>query len=283
MIPRQSTKQVTVQKLRQRHFHNEQDALAVEEPLEIRLVTGEVGRRKKESISVTMRTPGHDLELAVGFLFSEGIIQSVGDLTELSPVQLAEEAKPDCNIVDVHLRPGLQLDTARLLRHFYATSSCGVCGKASLEALRVRGCSPLPQDRLLIQAERVLELPEKLQRGQSVFERTGGLHAAALFDARGNLVCLREDVGRHNAVDKVIGNQLLAGKVALSDFVLMVSGRTSFEIVQKALIAGVPIVAAVSAPSSLAVSLATEFGMTLLGFVRGEDFNIYTGTERILK
>ncbi|MGH7845918.1 MAG: formate dehydrogenase accessory sulfurtransferase FdhD [Candidatus Binatia bacterium] len=283
MISRQSTKRATVQKLRQGRFHTEQDALAVEEPLEIRLVTGEAGRRKNESISVTMRTPGHDFELAVGFLFSEGIIQSVDDLAQLSPTPIAEEAKPNCNIVDVHLRPGLQLDTARLLRHFYATSSCGVCGKASLEALRVRGCSPLPPGRPLIHAETVRDLPEKLRQAQSIFERTGGLHAAALFDAQGNLVCLREDVGRHNAVDKVVGQQLLTQELPLSDFLLMVSGRTSFEIVQKALMGAVPVVAAVSAPSSLAVSLAAEFGMTLLGFVRGEDFNIYTGTERILK
>jgi FdhD protein len=281
MIARRGTKRVTVEKVHRARRAHEQDALVIEEPLEIRLATGDPASRRKQSISITMRTPGHDFELAVGFLCSEGIIQAVDDLAAL-PVT-PPKATPNCNIVEVHLRAGLQLDTGRLLRHFYTTSSCGVCGKASLDALRVRGCSPLPQDRPSIRAKTVHDLPSKLRRAQSVFNSTGGLHAAAIFDVNGNLICVREDVGRHNAVDKVIGNQLLAGKLPLNDFLLMVSGRTSFEIVQKALMAGVPVVAAVSAPSSLAVSLAEEFGMTLLGFVRGQKFNIYTRAQRILK
>lgn len=282
MIARQGSKRVTVQKVHRAWRDSKQDALVIEEPLEIRLVTGEPARRTKQSISVTMRTPGHDFELALGFLFSEGIIQSVHDLAARS-VTAPKVATPACNIAEVHLRPGLQLDTGRLLRHFYTTSSCGVCGKASLDALRVRGCAPLSQNRPFIRAKTVHDLPLKLRQAQSVFDKTGGLHAAAIFDGAGNLICVREDVGRHNAVDKVVGNQLLAEKLPLSDFLLMVSGRTSFEIVQKALMAGVPVVAAVSAPSSLAVSLAEEFGMTLLGFVRGQKFNIYTREQRILK
>jgi FdhD protein len=186
------------------------------------------------------------------------------------------------NVVSVHLRPGIQPDTDRLQRHFYTTSSCGVCGKASLEALELQACPALPPERPRIPEATVRELDGKLRAAQAVFDKTGGLHAAALFDASGELISAREDVGRHNAVDKLIGEQFLAGRLPLFGALMMVSGRASFEIMQKALMAGIPVVAAVGAPSSLAVDLAQQFGMTLLGFVRGESFNIYAGAQRIV-
>lgn len=289
MIPRRSIKQVTIQKVR--HDGNNsssndkvrryQDILAVEEPLEMRLVFIENGRRLDKSLAITMRTPGDDFELVAGFLFSEGIIQNRDELEQISYCVGLEKEKQQYNVVSVQLRLGVGFDADRLLRHFYMTSSCGVCGKASLEALQIRGCPTLPQDHPIISGKIISDLTEKLRQAQSVFERTGGLHAAALFDASGNLISLREDVGRHNAVDKLIGERLLANKIPLFDYLMLVSGRAGFEIVQKALMAGIPLVAAVGAPSSLAVDLAREFGMTLLGFVRNESFNIYTGAQRV--
>ena len=223
------------------------DVLAVEEPLEIRLGCDVDGRRVHRAVSITMRTPGHDLELAVGFLFTEGVV--------VAPEQVAGvRACGAGNVVRVDLRPGVAVDLARLERHFYTASSCGVCGKASLEAVRV--CPPelaLAEGRPVVEAAVIHRLPEALRAAQAVFDRTGGLHAAALFDARGDLLCLREDVGRHNALDKLIGAQFLAGRTPLSEGVLLVSGRASFELVQKAAVAGIPILAAVGAPSSLAV------------------------------
>jgi FdhD protein len=250
------------------------DVLAVEEPLEIRLVCDEGGRRVHRGISVTMRTPGHDEELAVGFLYTEGI------LTERDQVAGVRRCARG-NVVRVDLRPGVAVDWARLERHFYAASSCGVCGKASLEAVRVCPRTRPPQGRPALDAATVHRLPGTLRAAQAVFDRTGGLHAAALFDPLGTLLSLREDIGRHNALDKLIGGQFLAGRTPLSEAVLLVSGRTSFELVQKAAVAGVPVVAAVGAPSSLAVDLAREQGLTLLGFVRDDRFNVYCGADRI--
>ena len=250
------------------------DLLAVEEPLEIRLAHDDNGRRVQQVISVTMRTPGHDRELAVGFLFTEGIVSTRGQ------VQSVHVCKSG-NVVRVDLRPGVAVDMARLERHFYTASSCGVCGKTSLDAVRV-GVHSRPADASPVVAPAVIRrLPETLRAAQVVFDRTGGLHGAALFDARGNLLCIREDVGRHNALDKLIGVQFLTGRTPLNDDILLVSGRASFELVQKAAVAGIPILAAVGAPSSLAVELAREHGLTLLGFVRHEGFNIYTGASRI--
>jgi FdhD protein len=250
------------------------DVLAVEEPLEIRLGCDVGGRRIHHPISITMRTPGHDLELAVGFLFTEGVI--------VTPEQIAGvRACGAGNVARIDLHGGVAVDLSRLERHFYASSSCGVCGKASLEAVRVCSPSRLPQGRPVVESAVIHRLPEVLRAAQAVFDRTGGLHAAALFDTRGSLLCLREDVGRHNALDKLIGTEFLAGRTPLSEGVLLVSGRVSFELVQKAVVAGIPILAAVGAPSSLAVSLAREHGLTVLGFVRQDRFNIYTGTERI--
>ena len=254
------------------------DTLATEEPMEIRLVAGE----KTQTVAVTMRTPGADFELAAGFLYGEGIVSSRDDILRISYcVDPEVDAEQQYNIVNVELRPGTNYDIRSLERHFYTTSACGVCGKASLEQLELRGCPTIPPGPE-ISAETVYSLPEKLREAQGLFEATGGLHAAALFDAAGNLFALREDVGRHNATDKLVGWALLGGKLPLNEKIVMVSGRSSFEILQKCLTAGVPVVCAISAPSSLAVDVARDFGMTLVGFLRGEKFNVYTGAERMV-
>ncbi|MBV9240405.1 MAG: formate dehydrogenase accessory sulfurtransferase FdhD [Acidobacteria bacterium] len=265
------------------------DRLAVEEPLEIRLGFDEDGKQVHRAVSITMRTPGNDGELAAGFLFTEGIISSPDEIKQIRHCGLSigrgsgtlDRAKAlNSNTIRVDLAGGSKVDLERLKRHFYTSSSCGVCGKSSIEALRVHA-DPIESD-LVIDSEVIGSLPEKLREHQDVFDSTGGLHASALFDAKGELEIVREDVGRHNALDKVIGAKLLAREVPLSDTLLLVSGRASFELVQKALVAGIPILAAVGAPSSLAVELAKEFGMTLVGFVRDGRFNIYAGGHRIL-
>jgi FdhD protein len=253
------------------------DALATEEPMEIRVISG--GRR--QTVAVTMRTPGADFELAAGFLYGEGIVSSPEDIEKISYcVDPDVDAEQQYNIVNVELRGNREYDLRSLERHFYTSSACGVCGKASLEQLELRGCPTIPPGPRMA-AERIYALPEKLREAQGLFEATGGLHAAALFDAEGELVALREDVGRHNATDKLVGWALLEGRLPLGDHAVMVSGRSSFEILQKCLTAGVPIVCAISAPSSLAVDVAREFGMTLVGFLRGNRFNVYAGSERI--
>ena len=251
------------------------DQVATEEPLEIRLVS------PQRTVAVTMRTPGADFELAEGFLYSEGVVSSRQDIERISYcVDPNVDGEQRYNIVNVKLREGLSIDLQPLEHHFFTTSACGVCGKASLEALRLRGCSVIP-DTLEVAAEVIYSLPEQLRSAQRVFSITGGLHAAALFDAQGQLLSVREDVGRHNALDKLVGSALLSDQLPLNNHIVLVSGRSSFEILQKCLAAGVPIVCAVSAPSSLAVALAREFGITLIGFLRGERFNVYAGRERL--
>jgi FdhD protein len=225
-----------------------------------------------------MRTPGHDSELALGFLHGEGIVRDFG--REVVRAGMRSES-PVCNVVVVELQPHVQFEESRLQRNFYTTSSCGICSKASLEALSMSGCRSLAGVGSGFSPPSLFRLTEQLENAQSVFSTTGGLHAAGLFDAAGRLFCLREDVGRHNAVDKVVGTQLEAGKLPLHDCLLLVSGRTSFEILQKALMAGIPTVAGVSAPSSLAVETAHQYGMTLIGFLRGQRFNIYTHPQRV--
>ena len=253
------------------------DALATEEPMEIRLVFGEV----RQTVAVTMRTPGADFELAAGFLYGEGIISSPEDILKISYcVDANLDAEQQYNIVNVELRGGRDYDLRSLERHFYTTSACGVCGKASLEQLELRDCPVIPPGPK-VAPEVIYSLPEKLREAQGLFEATGGLHAAALFDAKGNLIALKEDVGRHNATDKLIGWALLERRLPLSNYIVMVSGRSSFEILQKCLTAGVPIVCAISAPSSLAVDVARQFRMTLVGFLRGNRFNVYSGFDRI--
>ncbi|HLF71362.1 MAG TPA: formate dehydrogenase accessory sulfurtransferase FdhD [Dehalococcoidia bacterium] len=268
-----------MKRLRDGAWSVEDDVLAAEEPLETRLVWQEAGRTVQKPIAVTMRTPGADFELAAGFLHGEGILKSREDVADIAYCTDEDEDQA-FNIVTVTLRPGLQFDASRLERNFYTTSSCGVCGKAALESLEVQGCEAVPFG-LTVDAAVIESLPQKLREAQPVFERTGGLHAAGLFDREGNLLSLHEDVGRHNAVDKLIGEQFLAGKTPLGDRLLLLSGRASFELLQKALVARIPVVAAVGAPSSLAVQLAEAFNITLAGFVRADGLNVYTAPERI--
>jgi FdhD protein len=257
------------------------DELAVEEPLEIRLGYSIGGQQVQRSISITMRTPGQDDELAAGFLLSEGIIHGPADIEFIRPCGPAVGPLKLHNVVRVELRSDVTVDLKRLERHFYTTSSCGVCGKTSLEALQVGVVPDLSLDTPVVSAETIHQLPHKLREAQAVFEHTGGLHGAALFSAEGDLLGLREDVGRHNAVDKLIGGQLLAGRLPLRDKIILVSGRASFELMQKALMAGIPVLVAVGAPSSLAVDLARRFKMTLIGFARDGRFNVYSHEERL--
>ncbi|MGR6923803.1 formate dehydrogenase accessory sulfurtransferase FdhD [[Actinomadura] parvosata] len=253
------------------------DDLATEEPLELRL-TAPDGTRK--TVAITMRTPGHDFELAAGFLHGEGLArhEDIASIAYCTDEDLPPEAR--YNTVTVRLRGPLP-DLPVLDRHFLTSSACGVCGSASLDALRDR-CAAVPRGSLKLTPEVLYGLPGALRAAQGVFGKTGGLHAAGLFSGDGTPVAAREDVGRHNAVDKLVGWASLTGRLPLAEHVLMVSGRTSYEIMQKALAAGVPVVCAVSAPSSLAVELAREFGLTLVGFLRGERCNVYAGVERII-
>ena len=257
------------------------DLLAVEEPLEIRVLRAQDAGRGADAaarrVSVTMRTPGADFELAAGFLFGEGLIEGAD---AVGAIRYCTEAEQQYNVVNVVLAPGASFDPALLSRNFYTTSSCGVCGKASIEAVMGAAC-PRITGGPVVDAGLLVSLPAKLREAQRVFERTGGLHAAAQFTAEGAMVRVREDVGRHNALDKLVGAALLAGELPLAESIVLVSGRTSFELVQKAARAGVPVLAGVSAPSSLAVELAQQVGMTLAGFVRGPGFNVYAGGERI--
>jgi FdhD protein len=253
------------------------DALATEEPMETRLIAA--GQR--HTIAVTMRTPGSDFELSAGFLYGEGIVATREEIRAINYCRDGEvDPEQRYNIVNVELRAGLDPDLRKLERHFYTNSSCGVCGKASLEALEIRGC-PMVAPGPVVTPEVIYALPDQLRRAQRLFDATGGLHAAALFDAAGDLVTLREDVGRHNAIDKLVGWALLQNRLPLTDHIVMVSGRSSFEILQKCVAAGAPILCAVSAPSSLAIDVARRFGVTLVGFLRGRRFNIYAGEERI--
>lgn len=253
------------------------DTLVGEEPLEIRV--GHQGEPRRP-LAVTMRTPGQDLDLALGFLFTEGLIGSADDV--LTAQLCAATDEPNTyNVVDVTLAPHVPPPQTDPTRNFYTTSSCGVCGKASIDAVRTRSRFDVHPDQSTVDALTLAALPDRLRAAQATFERTGGLHAAGLFTAGGDLVCVREDVGRHNAVDKVVGWALREGRVPLTGHVLLVSGRASFELVQKAWMAALPVLLAVSAPSSLAVDLATEAGLTLVGFLRGPTMNVYAGSWRV--
>jgi FdhD protein len=260
-------------------FVSRNDLLAVEEPLEIRLDYTQEGKRLVKSISITMRTPGDDRELAAGFLFTEGIVQTTGQIEEIRPC--GPEVDGRQNTIRVRLSSKAEVNLDRIERHFYTSSSCGVCGKSSIEALNTLTRARLDEGGPVLTAHVLNLLPGRLRSEQRVFGETGGLHAAALFNGSGEILGLREDVGRHNAVDKLIGEQFLKNRVPLSDSIILVSGRASFELVQKALMAGIPFMAAVGAPSSLAVELAGKFNMTLLGFVRDNRFNIYSGQWRV--
>jgi len=250
------------------------DTVTAEEPLEVR-VSG-------KALAVTMRTPGDDFDLALGFLLTEGLIEGADDVATLMHcLDEGEDGRPTYNVVDVVLRPGVALPDVSLERSFYTTSSCGVCGKASIDAVRVRSTYDVGSDTTPLAPQLLVTLPDALRERQKVFDRTGGLHAAGLFTADGELLAVREDVGRHNAVDKLVGWAARERRLPLTGCVLMVSGRASFELTQKALMAGIPCLAAVSAPSSLAVELATESGMTLVGFLRPPRMTVYAGAERL--
>ena len=270
----QQIKKIDLQKFSNNKLSHFADALAIEEPLEIRLNYGNLQNRKKMSLAVTMRTPGNDEDLTTGFLFTEGIIQEKKELLALQTIVTKHEASKG-NIILAELSPQANFDPATLERHFYTTSSCGICGKTSIEAVQQQSCFDLPIQPFHLPPAILLTLPDKLRAYQSVFAKTGGLHAAALFNNQGELLIVREDIGRHNAVDKLIGAALQTLPFPLSNYLILVSGRAGFELVQKSLMAGLPCLAAVGAPSSLAVELAAEAGMTLVGFLREGSFNIY--------
>lgn len=284
-----STQTASVKRVESNFEHEDRtDLLAVEEPLEIRVGYEGDGKRTHKAVSITMRTPGNDADLAAGFLFTEGIISSADQIKDIRHCGLKIGKQKDLidrasalnsNTIRVDLHGEFDLDLKRLERNFYTTSSCGVCGKASIEALAT-GAKKITSD-LQISPDLLHSLPDKLRDAQALFESTGGLHASGLFDAAGELTAIAEDVGRHNALDKVIGAEFRNGQIPLEDRTLLVSGRLSFELVQKALMAGIPIIAAVGAPSSLAIELASEMNMTVAGFVRDVRFNIYCGAERI--
>jgi len=275
---RSAIREARVTRVRDGQRDSEKDVLAVEEPLEMRLSWLEDGERRVEALAVTMRTPGDDFELVAGFLHGEGMVRGADDLAELTYCSGPEEQ--EYNVVEARFAPGLVVDVEALRRNFYTTSSCGVCGKASLDAVGAIGCERLPEGPS-IDAKLATELPGRLRERQSVFARTGGLHAAGLFGVDGEARSVMEDVGRHNAVDKVVGRALLERTLPASERILVVSGRASFELVQKAVAAGVPCLVAVGAPSSLAVDLARRFDQTLIGFARGGGFNVYAGEERL--
>jgi FdhD protein len=285
--------QTTVERVTGDKSRPVEDNLAIEEPLEIQLTYGPSNSRQTRSISVTMRTPGNDFDLAAGFLMTEGVIQDANDIEQIAyagdsfnegteSLQAMDALKVGSkqNTVRVDLAPGIAVNVGSLQRNFYTTSSCGICGKASLLALRTV-CPPRAANNFKVDAQLLYRFPQLLRASQGVFDRTGGLHGAGLFDSTGNLLALREDVGRHNAVDKLIGAEFVADRTPLRDRLLLLSGRASFELLQKALMGGIPMVAAVGAPSSLAVQVAKEFDITLVGFLREDHFNIYHGRERI--
>ncbi len=268
------TNRTPVLRIRGSQRSSRPDTVATEEPLEIRL--GGI------PLAVTMRTPGDDFDLVHGFLATEGVITGPHDVASLRYCDsLDADGRNTYNVVDVELAPGVPIPATGLERNFYTSSSCGVCGKASIDAIRTKTSYDVAADDLRVPLATLLALPDRLRAAQEVFDKTGGLHAAGLFTVDGELRGLREDVGRHNAVDKVIGSGVREGRLPLAGQVLMVSGRTSFELTQKAAMAGIPVLAAVSAPSSLAVELAREVGITLVGFLRGDGCNVYTRAERI--
>jgi len=280
-MPKPSVLGFPVQKVSKGHSHTNQDLLAVEEPLEIRLNYGKNNSRKQKSISVTMRTPGNDFELALGFLFGEGIIQQEQEIKDIRYCTEIKDPSEENNILIIYLDQDVTPDLTSAERNFYTHSSCGVCGKTSIEHLNQLGCQSLPNDGLVVSADTLKELPGKIRAKQVVFAHTGGLHAAGLFNEQGELGPLREDIGRHNALDKLIGTKFLESKLPLNKSICLVSGRAGFELVQKSIAAGIPIMAAVGAPSSLACQLAQEYNLTLVGFLRETSFNIYSGAHRI--
>jgi FdhD protein len=278
---KQSVKHRTIVKVSNKATSEVKDLLAVEEPLEIRLGYGPADSRKQKTLAITMRTPGNDEALVLGFLYSENIINSKKDILSVKPCVNKETGELEDNVIRVELTAGFEVDLERLNRNFYTTSSCGVCGKASIELIETV-CSQRIQNAFSVSKKVILDLSAKLKSDQLVFSVTGGLHATALFNENGKLELIQEDVGRHNAFDKAVGKKLLEKNIPLNKNIGLVSGRTSFELLQKAVMAGLPILCAIGAPSSLAVELAEEFNITLIGFLKENRFNIYTNPERIL-
>lgn len=276
-----SVKPIEILRLEGQQAQSKTDLAVIEEPLEIRIGFGAEHSRKQMSISVTMRTPNNDEALSLGFLFTEGIIHSMDEVISVKYCEDQGKSKGRENVMRVELQPVVIIDKEQLKRNFYTTSSCGVCGKASIDAIKV-DCQPLSVDKLQVKQNLFYQLPDILLSAQDVFKHTGGLHASGLFNSQGQLLAKQEDVGRHNALDKLIGEGLISKTLPFSQHILVLSGRVSFELVQKALRAGIQIIAAVGAPSSLAIELADEFGMTLIGFLKANRFNIYTHKERIL-
>jgi FdhD protein len=267
---------IKIQKISSGENKETEDKVAVEEPLQIQLEYSTSSGRMLKNIAVTMRTPGNDEELAAGFLFTEGIIKNAEDISEI------KRSHADENIVQVILKENTIPALGNAARNFYTTSSCGVCGKASIDAINTVSVFTTEKDSLLINATVLYNLQDNIKKQQQVFEDTGGIHASALFDCSGAFIMLREDVGRHNALDKIIGAALIKNELPLNNCLLFLSGRASFELVQKAVMAGIKVIAAVGAPSSLAVEMAKENDITLIGFLRNERFNIYSGKERIV-
>ena len=274
-------KKVLITKVTDGEANNQPDALAIEEPLEIRLEFGPAGERRTQNVSVTMRTPGNDAELAAGFLFTEGIVKKAEDIANIEHCFIACAENKE-NVIQVILKEDVVPNLQNTERNFYTTSSCGVCGKGSINAIRTVSTFTVQNNYLVIDSGLLFQLPTILRRHQAVFADTGGLHASALFDIKGELLLLREDVGRHNALDKLIGATLNNNWLPLAQSILLLSGRASFELIQKATMGGIQIIAAIGAPSSLAIELAEEFNITLVGFLRGNRFNIYTSPHRIL-
>lgn len=258
------------------------DLCAVEEPLEIRIGYGKENERNQKNISVTMRTPGNDFELATGFLFTEGILKKYEDILSIKYCTNLNTTENNENIVRIELQPHVDFDLKNVERNFYTSSSCGVCGKASIDSVRTVVQKNIASEIIKIEASLIIQLPDILRKHQNVFEYTGGLHACALFDLNGSLLLIREDVGRHNALDKLIGAAVASNQVPLNNHILVLSGRASFELIQKAAMAGIKVVCAVGAPSSLAVEIAIEFGITLIGFLRDNRFNIYCNPELLI-
>ena len=269
----------TITKYSKNSFSQSEDAIALESPLEIRLGFGHIDEREQKNISVTMRTPGNDEELSLGFLITEGIIEQSNDLLSIKHCGDVKQEEKN-NIIRAELKPEIKVDWTKLDRHFYTTSSCGVCGKSSIEAVQNNCLIPI-KTQINIKAKTILQLAEQLNDSQLVFNLTGGIHASALFSEDGKLLMVREDVGRHNALDKIIGASAAKNDLPLSQNILLLSGRISFELVQKSAVAGIPIIGAFGAPSSLAIELAEEMNITLIGFLKKETFNIYTRKQRI--
>lgn len=269
-----AVKTIKINRYKNKQFASCNDLVAIEEPLEIRITYGLPDSRKQKNISVTMRTPGNDFELATGFLFTEGIIKHVKEIYSITYCSNINKITQQDNIVNVELQADVLVDIEKLNRHFYTTSSCGVCGKSSIDAVQIN-CDIIPNDNTKIQTSTILNLPKQLTKRQTVFEHTGGIHASALFSENGELCIVREDVGRHNALDKLIG-ACITNQINTSNTILLLSGRASFELIQKAAVASIPVVCAIGAPSSLAVELANETGITLIGFLKNESFNVYT-------